>query len=38
MARVPNQKYVSDITYLWTEDGWLYLAIVIVLYLRLVVG
>ena len=25
----PNQKWVGDITYLWTEDGWLYLAVVI---------
>ena len=23
----PNQAWVSDITYLWTESGWLYLAI-----------
>jgi transposase InsO family protein len=37
-ARAPNQKYVSAITYLWTEEGWLYLAIVIDLYSRLVVG
>ena len=37
-ARAPNQKYVSDITYLCTEEGWLYLAIVIDLYSRLVVG
>ena len=34
----PNQKYVGDITYLWTEEGWLYLAVVIDLYSRLVVG
>jgi putative transposase len=33
-----DQKYVSDIAYLWTEEGWLYLAIVIDLYSRLVVG
>jgi len=34
----PNQKYVGDITYLWTEEGWLYLAVVIDLYSRLVAG
>ena len=37
-ASGPNQKYVSDITYLWTEEGWLYLAVVIDLFSRLVVG
>ena len=25
-ATKPNQKMVSDITYLWTEEGWLYIA------------
>ena len=38
VATAPNQKYVSDITYLWTDEGWLYLAVVIDLYSRLVVG
>jgi putative transposase len=33
-----NQKYVGDITYLWTEEGWLYLPVVIELYSSLVVG
>lgn len=37
-AMALNQKFVGDITYLWTEEGWLYLAIVIDLYSRLVVG
>lgn len=38
-AAAPNQKWVGDITYLWTEEGWLYLAVVIdLLYSRLVVG
>jgi len=37
-AMAPNQKWVGDITYLWTEEGWLYLAVVIDLYSRLVVG
>ena len=38
VAAVPNQKWVGDITYLWTDEGWLYLATVIDLYSRLVVG
>jgi len=37
-ASAPNQKWVGDITYLWTEEGWLYLAVMIDLYSRLVVG
>jgi transposase InsO family protein len=34
----PDQVYVEDITYLWTQEGWLYLAVVIDLYARKVVG
>lgn len=34
----PDRVYVSDITYLWTQEGWLYLAVVIDLYSRKVVG
>jgi transposase InsO family protein len=37
-AAAPNQKWVGDITYLWTDEGWLYLATVIDLYSRCVVG
>ena len=37
-AAAANQKWVGDITYLWTDEGWLYLAVVIDLYSRLVVG
>jgi len=37
-ASAPNQKWVSDITYLWTSEGWLYLAVVMDLYSRTVVG
>lgn len=37
-AHAPNRKWVSDITYLWTDEGWLYLAVVVDLYSRLVVG
>ena len=34
----PNQVWASDITYVWTHEGWLYLAVVIDLYSRKVVG
>lgn len=34
----PNRAWVSDITYIWTEEGWLYLAVVIDLFSRMVVG
>jgi len=34
----PDQAYVQDITYIWTQEGWLYLATVIDLYSRRVVG
>ncbi len=34
----PNQAYVADITYIWTQEGWLYLAVVIDLFSRKVVG
>lgn len=37
-AKKPNQKWVSDITYLWTDEGWIYLATVIDLYSRMVIG
>jgi transposase InsO family protein len=37
-AQKPNQKYVGDITYIWTQEGWLYLATVIDLYSRKIVG
>jgi putative transposase len=33
-----NQVWVSDITYIWTQEGWLYLAAVIDLHSRMVVG
>ena len=38
MLRGPNEKWVQDITYLATDEGWLYLAVVIDLYSRQVVG
>jgi transposase InsO family protein len=34
----PNKVWVSDITYIWTNEGWLYLAIVLDLYSRKIVG
>ena len=34
----PNQVWVGDITYIATQTGWLYLAIVIDLYSRMIVG
>jgi len=34
----PNQVFASDISYVWTQEGWLYLAVVIDLYSRKVVG
>ena len=34
----PDRVYCSDITYIWTTEGWLYLAIVLDLYSRQVVG
>lgn len=37
-ATVPNQKWVCDITYLPTAEGWLYLAVVLDLFSRRVVG
>lgn len=37
-ASNPNEKYVGDITYIPTNEGWLYLATVIDLYSRKVVG
>ena len=37
-ATEPDQKWVADITYLWSDEGWLYLAVIIDLYSRTVVG
>lgn len=34
----PDQAYVTDITYIWTQEGWLYLAVFIDLFSRRVVG
>ena len=37
-ASSPNEKYVGDITYIPTKEGWLFLATVIDLYSRKIVG
>ena len=34
----PNQKWVADITYVPTDEGWLYLAVVMDLFSRCIVG
>jgi len=36
--RVPNQAWSADITYVWTDEGWLYLAVVLDLFNREIVG
>jgi len=35
---IPNHVWASDVTYLWTNEGWLYLAVTIDLFSRKVVG
>ena len=37
-ASAPNQRWVADFTYVWTAEGWLYVAAVIDLFSRRVVG
>jgi len=37
-ASKPNEKWTTDITYVWTGEGWLYLAVVMDLYSRRIVG
>ncbi len=34
----PDEKWGADISYIWTAEGWLYLAIVLDLYSRCIVG
>jgi putative transposase len=38
VAHAPNQLWVGDITYVWTREGWMYLAVLIDVYSRRVVG
>ena len=37
-ASAPNRKWIADFTYVWTAEGWLYVAAVIDLFSRRVVG
>jgi putative transposase len=38
VATRPNERWVTDITYIWTGEGWAYLAAILDLYSRAVVG
>ena len=38
LATAPNQKWVADFTYIWTSEGWLFVAAVLDLFSRRVVG
>jgi transposase InsO family protein len=38
IATAPNQKWVGDISYVWTDEGWMYLAVIIDIYSRAVIG
>ena len=37
-ADKPNQKWVSDTTFIGTKEGWLYLAVIMDLYSRKIIG
>lgn len=37
-ATRPNQRWVTDITYVWTDEGWAYVAVILDLFSRSVVG
>lgn len=37
-AEKPNEKMVSDITYVWTDEGWLYVAAIMDLCGQKIVG
>jgi putative transposase len=37
-AEQPNEKWAGDITYIWTREGWLYLAVILDLHSRPVIG
>jgi len=37
-AARPNQKWAGDISYVWTQEGWLYLAVILDLHSRRVIG
>lgn len=35
---VPDQKWAGDISYIWTREGWLYLAVILDLHSQRVIG
>jgi putative transposase len=37
-VQAPDRKWAGDITYIWTQQGWLYLAVILDLFSRRVVG
>lgn len=37
-ATAPNEKWAGDMSYIWTAEGWLYLAVILDLYSRKVIG
>jgi len=37
-VETPNARWTCDITYIWTSEGWLYLAVVLDLFSRCIVG
>ena len=37
-ATRPNEKWAADLSYVWTSEGWLYLAVILDLFARRVVG
>lgn len=37
-AAAPNQKWAGDISYIWTREGWVYLAVMLDLHSRRVIG
>ena len=37
-ASRPNERWVTDITYVWTDEGWAYLSVILDLFSRAVVG
>lgn len=37
-ADAPDRKWVADLTYVWTDEGWLYLSVIVDCFSRMVVG
>lgn len=37
-AERPDRRWVADISYIWTQEGWLYLAVILDLFSRRIVG